>query len=253
MPWSSWRAHFERNALRPLPAPPRDCDGIPQPWRAPLLRSLARFQVGEAGEGRIARQIDRVALPGVDDDYRVALKLFVREEGRHARILGDIIRAMGGSLLRGHWTEQAFVGARRLAGVRAKLLVLLAAEVVGIAFYGAVATALPACDVRDRLAELCADEAMHLQFHVEFFRSQTPTLARRLAFASAWSLVGASASALVIADHRETLRALEITPRAVARALLAQVHGVTRAVVERPPARAFPRHGSSAILDGRAQ
>ena len=131
MPWSSWRAHFERNALRPLPAPPRDCDGIPQPWRAPLLRSLARFQVGEAGEGRIARQIDRVALPGVDDDYRVALKLFVREEGRHARILGDIIRAMGGSLLRGHWTEQAFVGARRLAGVRAKLLVLLAAEVVG--------------------------------------------------------------------------------------------------------------------------
>ena len=73
--WSSWRAHFETNATRPLPAAP---DGaVPAGWREALAASLARFQLGEAGEGRVAKEIDRVVMDGVDADYRVALKLFV--------------------------------------------------------------------------------------------------------------------------------------------------------------------------------
>ena len=36
----------------------------------------------------LAHQIGRVAWPHIDDDYRAALRLFVKEEARHARILG---------------------------------------------------------------------------------------------------------------------------------------------------------------------
>ncbi len=94
MNWSSWKSHFEDNVHRPLPgvaAPPL---GIAQ-HRA-LLQSVARFQLGESGEGRIAHEIDRTKLSGIDDDYRAALKRFIAEEGRHARILGTMVVALGG-------------------------------------------------------------------------------------------------------------------------------------------------------------
>src|SRR5438874_6203376 len=102
--WTSWRRHFEENAARPMPAieaPPLD------PGLAEVLAcSLARFQLGESGEGRIAHEIDRVMLPGIDDDYRQALKMFVREEGRHGAILARMVQALGGRLLSSTWTER---------------------------------------------------------------------------------------------------------------------------------------------------
>src|SRR5690606_41032393 len=108
--WSCWRRHFEANAERPLP--PIDATGVRASWRGPLARSLAIFQLGEAGEGRVAREIDKARLPGIDADYCASLKLFVREEGRHARILAGMVRALGGDLRRAAWTEHLFVRVR---------------------------------------------------------------------------------------------------------------------------------------------
>ena len=111
--WSRWFAHFADSRDRPPPLVPPDLREIPPELRAPLAASLAKFQRGESGEGRIAHQIDRVALYGIDDDYRGALKLFVAEEGRHARILAQLVRALGGRLLLHDWTDRLFVVARR--------------------------------------------------------------------------------------------------------------------------------------------
>lgn len=225
--WSSWRRHFESNAARPVPAV--DGDGVPDAWVGPLARSLAVFQAGEAGEGRIARQIDRALLPGIDDDYRMALKMFVREEGRHAKILAQAVRALGGELQRTQWSERLFVGGRRLLGVRLKLLVLLAAEVVGIGVYGALAERLGTCSIGQALRELCEDEAMHLEFHCEFFRTQTTSRWRRAAFSGVWWAVATAACATVLVDHRATLRALEV--RGAGRRLLGLVAEVHARVV----------------------
>lgn len=96
MIWSDYLRHFEQNARRPLPEVRLE-PFEPAKARA-LARSLARFQLGEAGEGRIAHQIDTAKLPAIDDDYRAALKLFVREEGRHGRVLGLMVNALGGRL-----------------------------------------------------------------------------------------------------------------------------------------------------------
>ena len=54
--WSDWQEYFEANARRPLPfvsAPALDGAA-----RERLAESLARFQIGESGEGRIAHEID---------------------------------------------------------------------------------------------------------------------------------------------------------------------------------------------------
>jgi hypothetical protein len=44
---------------------------------------LQRFQLGEAGEGRVAAEARRSLDPALDDALREATTLYVREEGRH--------------------------------------------------------------------------------------------------------------------------------------------------------------------------
>ncbi|MFT3840963.1 MAG: ferritin-like domain-containing protein [Myxococcaceae bacterium] len=205
MIWSDYLRHFEQNARRPLPeVRPESLE--PVKARA-LARSLARFQLGEAGEGRIAHQIDTAQLPAIDDDYRAALKLFVREEGRHGRVLALIVNALGGRLLEKQWTERLFVRARRMVGIRFKLLVLLAAEVIGIAFYGALARKVPGTWAK-ALEQLCADEEVHLEFHCHFF-AQQPGFGGWL-LRAAWRPLGWAAALTVLADHRSTLKALDV-------------------------------------------
>ncbi|MFY0538609.1 hypothetical protein [Nannocystis pusilla] len=174
------------------------------------MRSLAIFQVGESGEGRIVREIERSRLAGIDADYRAALKLFVKEEGRHARILAAMVRELGGSLRRTAWTDRLFVQGRRLMGLRLKLLVLLAAEVIGIGFYGLLAERLENCSIGRALRQICGDEEAHLEFHAAFFRGQTTSPWRRALFSVTWFAVAAAACAVVLVDHRPTLRALAI-------------------------------------------
>ena len=218
-PWSAWRRHFERQRRRPLPA-----RGAPPPLgvvqKDALAWSLARFQIGETGEGRIVAEVARANLEAVDDDYRCALALFIAEEGRHAAILASLVRDLGGRLLQATWTERLFVRIRRLAGPRFKLLALFAAEVVGIGFYRALAEALPASTARSALEQIARDELAHLRFHRHFFRVAAPGGWRRALFLAAWHAMASTATTVVLFDHRRTLRALRI-PRRVLAARLA--------------------------------
>jgi len=213
-PWSAWRLHFERQRCRALP--PRDIPlPLGRPQAAALARSLARFQLGETGEGRVVAEVARARLDGVDDDYRRALALFIAEEGRHAYILATLVRALGGRLLQATWTARVFVRARRLAGLRFKLLALFAAEVVGIGFYSALAEALPGGPARAALEEIARDELAHLRFHRQFFRITAPRGWRRALFLVAWHAMARAAMTVVLFDHGWTLRALGIPRRAL--------------------------------------
>jgi hypothetical protein len=233
--WTHWRRYFENHARRPLPAPPADVDGIPAAWRAPLCASLARFQLGEGGEGRIASEVLRARLPGVDADYCAALGLFVKEEGRHARILAGMVRALGGQLLRRHWTERLFVLGRRLLGLRLKLLVLLAAEVLGLGFYALLSRRLGAGAIAEQLREIADDEGMHLEFHADLFRGLVGgRRAARWLFRGAWWSIALLACVVLVVDHRRTLAALGVPCGGTLVRLLRLVALVDRRVLGAP-------------------
>ncbi len=236
--WRGWHHHFASNARRPLPKLPSDLDALPAGWRGALASSLARFQLGEAGEGRIAREIDHATLAGIDDDYRAALKLFVREEGRHARILALLVRGLGGTLLHKQWTERCFVAVRRCFGLRCKLLVLLAAEVVGLGFYGILADRLGSCATAAVLREISNDEAMHLEFHAAFFRGHIRSGVQRQVFRIGWWMLAGACCLGVLADHRRSLKALEVAPTAVLRRFFRLLVRVDRAVLGSGQAKA---------------
>lgn len=215
MHWTHWRTRFETRSERPRPSID-DAPEIPVELRPLLAASLARFQLGETGEGRIVADLRRRADAwGLPEDYLEALRLFIAEEGRHAAILGTAVRALGGHTLPRTWSADVFARVRRLAGPGLELLVLLAAEVAALAFYGTLVETLPSGRLREALREIATDEVVHLRFHVGFLRFALPSPAARQGVAAVWSGLGLAAAAVVVADHGATLRRLGTSRGAV--------------------------------------
>lgn len=209
--WSHWKAFFAARRHRPgarLLADAPGLAGVP----TSVARSLAIFQLGESGGGTVVEQARRSRLPSVDGDYAEAIALFVDEEHRHTELLACCVRALRGSLIDRNWTARLFVFGRRLIGLRLKIMVLLAAEVVGLCYYRLLGGSLPDSELRDVLREIAADEKAHLAFHCEFLRKQMRTDAHRRLFLVAWRALMLAAALVVLVDHRAALRDLQIPP-----------------------------------------
>jgi len=207
--WSHWRAFFAARRHRPgarlLADEPQLAD-VP----ASVARSLAIFQLGESGGGTVIEQAQQSRLPAIDDDYAAAVALFVAEEHRHAELLACCVRALRGRLIERNWTARLFVFGRRLVGLRLKIMVLLAAEVVGICYYRLLAGGLPDSELKSVLREITADEMAHLRFHCDFLQTQVRTDFRRRAFIIAWRALMLAAAVAVLIDHRAAMRDLGI-------------------------------------------
>ena len=206
--WKVWARFFANRSTRALPALKVDQDYSTLP--ASLSESLAIFQLGESGGGTIARQALNCRLKQTDEYFAAAMLLFVEEEHRHANILAMCVRLLGGKLIRENWTARLFVFARRLIGLRLKVVVLLAAEVVGICYYHLIAVQLPEGRLKKQLLEIVEDERAHLYFHCDFLRSQTPKRWQKRAFVLVWRLVMVAAAIVVAIDHRKAIRDLNI-------------------------------------------
>jgi hypothetical protein len=206
--WPMWRERFRARVARPLPE--IEAPRLTAVQARCLGRSLAIFQVGEAGEGRIAMQIQSYRGPGITRAYCDALGLFVAEEARHGRMLAELVDALAAPRLSAAWTDVLFTALRRLMGIRFKLLVLMAAEVVGLSFYQLIATHLEPGGFRGALEQICQDEKDHLLFHADFFQSQLISALDRLVFRLLWPLISQLALAVACFDHRQTLSSLEI-------------------------------------------
>lgn len=206
--WPFWLERFRVRVGRQLPQ--AEAPRLTAFQRRCLGRSLAIFQVGEADEGRIARQIRRYRGPGITTAYGDALGLFVAEEARHARIIAALVTALDAPQLSKAWSDTLFTALRRLMGIRFKLLVLMAAEVVGLSFYQVIARRLAPGPFSAVLEQICEDESDHLLFHADFFQSQLISALDRLVFRLLWPLISLTALAVACFDHRQTFLALEI-------------------------------------------
>jgi len=217
--WQHFTSLFAERANRPLPTLDADLDYTQLPRS--LAHSLAVFQLGESGGGTVISQARTSTLRGIDEHYADAMSLFVREENRHASILAVCVRLLGGELIRENWTAKLFVFGRRLIGLRLKVMVLLAAEVVGLCYYQLLASRLPACDMRRWLMAMVADEADHLDFHCAFLRRQITGPASRAVFIATWRALMFASELVVLIDHRKALRDMQID-RSEVRALWAK-------------------------------
>ncbi len=206
--WCEWCDFFSKRSDRLMPAPEANDMYLKLPKS--LAESLAIFQLGESGGGTIISQARHSRIREIDAYYANAMALFVDEEHRHADMLASCVHALGGTLIHRNWTAKLFVSARRLIGLRLKVLVLLAAEVVGICYYHLLSSRLPPCDIKSMLAELVSDEKSHLRFHCCFLRSQATSPWRRGIFVMVWRATMLAAAISVTIDHRDALRDLDL-------------------------------------------
>mgnify|MGYP001822967557 CR=1 FL=1 len=211
--WQRWVDFFTSRANRPLPAIADQIDRQAVP--SSVARSLAIFQLGESGGGSIVEQARTSRIAEIDDAYADAMQLFVREENRHADVLAICVRLLGGELIRENWTAKLFVWSRRLIGLRLKVIVLLAAEVVGICYYHLLASRLRSGAIEAWLTELVRDEKSHLEFHCEFLRSQVTSRSRKWLFVLTWRATMAAAAIAVMIDHRAAIRDVGLEPGTV--------------------------------------
>ncbi|VUD40996.1 UDP-glucose:undecaprenyl-phosphate glucose-1-phosphate transferase [Thalassocella blandensis] len=208
--WMYWQLLFESRSERSLPNIPKMSH-----YRAfpnSLAKSLAIFQLGESGGGTIVDQVDKSNIRVINANYRKAMSLFVKEEHRHAEILARCVIALGGKLIRHNWTDRLFVFSRRLMGIRLKVMVLLAAEIVGLCYYRLLASKLPSCEIRENLEALVHDEQSHLAFHCEFLRTQTQGKLAKHVFSLSWYAITSLAMLVVFLDHHRAILDLGISP-----------------------------------------
>jgi hypothetical protein len=130
-----WLRYFQENREHRLEIPPGQTF-YPEPLlRAPLIRSLRRFQLGESGEGRHWR--GHAALTR-DLEYQQCVDLFIKEEQHHARMMARILRELQTPLLQRHWSNDCFVHLRRMFGLEEELLTLLVPEMIAQRFFRAL-------------------------------------------------------------------------------------------------------------------
>lgn len=163
-----WVARFRTNATIPDRIPWTDRPTLGPVERAALARSIQEFQLGESSEGRhLQRAADRYALTAGDAAYAAAIRLFIREEQRHAAYLARFLTAEGVPLAGRRWADSAFRRLRHVGGLEMAICVLLTAEIVAQVYYAALRRATRSRVLQGICRRVLADEAAHVRFQAE--------------------------------------------------------------------------------------
>ena len=210
-PYVRWLQYFEGRHGQPLDAR-FDAAFENRPGREAVARSVARFELGESGDGE---RIRRLAGETADDHYARAVDLFVEEERQHAAWLGILRKRFGGERLESHWSDSVFVVLRHLGGLRREICVLLTAELVALTYYRVLPLAYEDPVLRAACERILIDERGHVAFHratlsTEFARMPAP--ARAVAVLT-WRAFVATTAKVVAWDHREVLALAGISRR----------------------------------------
>lgn len=206
--WKNWLLFFRNNSYN-HDIEKFDTSRLSEIEKLALRNSLSIFQIGESGEGKIAKEIDSYKSKFIHKNYKECLKLFVKEEGRHARILANMISSLNGKLLEFNFTEKLFKYGRRLLGIELKLLVLLVAETISIEFYKFYADKLPLSGLRASLIQILKDEEKHLEFHSAFFRNILDSNFKKFLFKFGFISISIIAYLFVLKDHYTYLKVFD--------------------------------------------
>jgi len=159
-----WVEYFYQNAPEPV-LPWIDARRLSGAERRAVTASIQQFQLGENASGdRLIERAQRFARRSGDLGFVAALRLFIREEQRHSRILAQFLRREGLPCLRRHWIHEVFRKVRGLAGVELCLKVLATAEVIARPYYSALRDATGSPLLQQICELILKEESAHLRF-----------------------------------------------------------------------------------------
>ena len=222
-----WLTYFEGRHGQALDAP-FEAPFMGLHGRAAVARSIARFELGESGDGE---RIRRLAWATGDAAYARAIELFIAEEQQHARWLGILRERFGGEPLRSHWSDAAFVVLRHGGGLRREICVLLAAELVALSYYRVLPLAYDDPLLHAVCRRVLRDERGHVAFHRATLGDELASMRApaRAAARVAWRAFVATTAAVVAWDHRAVLELAGVSRRDFRREVLARARTASAA------------------------
>jgi hypothetical protein len=216
--------HFEHHARHARCVPHGVSDVLRPKERALIASSIATFQLGEQSEGRsLLRAAERFCAGQVPHLLRI-FELLIREEQRHAALLGAFMQDHRIPLKRADWTDRIFRLIRRLAGLRFYVCVLICAELIGHVYYRALESATDCQRLQVLCRTIVSDELAHVGFESQLlFALRTGRAARWWALTRiAHRIFFASTAAVVWLTHRSVLRGAGHSGRSFLRSCQAQ-------------------------------
>jgi len=209
-----WVSHFHANREnRPEPdwtAPITLSDAV----RAPLLRSLEQFQLGDGGGPACLIALDRERFLAGSEGTRELVDLWFAEEKEHARLLMGAVRRFGGRCIDGHWSFTAFCLTRKWFGVRFELTVLLLTEIVSTVYYRLLLRHGDDPALRSMCRLILRDETGHVSFHRDRLARQARGGAPFGIVRAGWfCALGLAAATMLWINHARGLTALGATRR----------------------------------------
>jgi hypothetical protein len=136
--------------------------------RQAIFKSLQAFQLGENSEGsHLYWCAKQYAVASGDIQYEEAIRLFIREEQRHAAYLARFMGFAQIPLSRRIFIDSVFRKLRQLAGLECSISVLIIAEIIAKVFYRALRDATASGFLKAICDQILRDEQMHVQFQAE--------------------------------------------------------------------------------------
>ncbi len=139
-----------------------------------ITSSLQQFQKGEQSEGK---HLFSYAKTFSDPAYLECIKLFIKEEQKHAMVLARFMKVNGIPGIKKHWMDKIFRQLRKLAGLENTLIVLVTAEIIAKVYYKALENATDSILLKRICIQILEDEDQHLSFQAftlqHFYTSST--------------------------------------------------------------------------------
>jgi hypothetical protein len=204
-----WVKHFEingSNRREPDWGAPMDLKG-----RAltNLRKSIQQFQLGDGGGPAYLIAWNRGTVLA-DPDMKRLVDLWFKEEREHSRLLGEMLKRLGGDPIKSHWSFALFCGLRKFLGVRFELHALLGTEIVSHVYYKMLRRhgADPALQQMCQL--IIRDEAGHIAFHLDRLAAENMQHGRQPGglWAGLFRLRAILAGTVLWVNHRGALLAM---------------------------------------------
>jgi hypothetical protein len=164
---ADWLKYFEQNRHHLLTLPWNSPYFLTPDEKAAIAHSIQNFQLGEQSEGTNLMKAARVYVERSGDTaFLQAMKLFISEEQRHARDLGNFMQCEGIPLRQKHWSDRLFRRFRRGVNLEVALRVLLTAEIIATIYYKALQEATNSPLLNKICEQILKDEHQHIHFQI---------------------------------------------------------------------------------------
>ncbi len=161
MSFRPWYRYFVNNRNHFTGIDEDDPDTLSDEEKILITSSIQQFQRGENSEGK---HLYHASYEMRDVQYVEAMKLFIREEQTHAKVLGRFMDKHHISRINNHWVDAVFRWLRKGFGLQQTLSVLLIAEIIAKVYYKALQRATGSSVLQAISMQILKDEDMHISF-----------------------------------------------------------------------------------------